>query len=160
MVSQELLMMLRIGKKTGFTMIELMVAVVILTIGLVLILQGLSSGMFVLSRAQRQYLATRIAAQKLADLEEKSIISDGLDSDTVNELVTLQNKQFSVKVEVSPCVIDNQKFPQIFLPGGESEDLPPIRSILQQVDVQVVWQERSVPQELRLTTYFDKRKSE
>lgn len=181
MASQEPLMMLRIGnncvvcpascvvRKTqsakrraqnAFTMVELMAAVVILTVGVVLILQGLSSGMFVLNRAQRQYLATRIAAEKLEDLEEEAIRAEGLDSDTISESVTLQNKQFSVKIEINPYVIDMQKFPQIFLPDEEPEDSSQIKNILQQVDVHVGWQERSVAQELILTTYFDKRQSE
>ena len=141
-------------------MIELMAAVVILTVGLMLILQGLSSGMFVLNRAQRRYLATRIASERLENLKEESIRSEGLDSDTIDELITIQNKRFSVKIEINPCVIDAQSFPQIFLPGAEPEGSPQIQSMLQQVDVRVGWQEKSVPQELILTTYFDKRQTE
>jgi len=152
--------MLRIGNKTGFTMIELMVAVVILTVGLVIILQALSSGMFVLNSAQRKYLATRIAAQRLEDLEEEEIRLEGLDSYTTNELVTLQDNKFNVKIVINPHLIDIQKFPHIFLPEQEPEDSTQIEDRLQLVNVHVGWQERSVPQELILTTYFDKRRAE
>jgi prepilin-type N-terminal cleavage/methylation domain-containing protein len=179
MVSQEPLTMLRIGSKTGltpldlsvnpdrlrkgltgFTMIELMVAVVILTVGLVIILQALSSGMFVLNSTQRKYLATRIAAERLENLEEEEKRLEGLDPYTINELVTYQDKKFNVKIVINPHVIDIQKFPQLFLPDKEPEDSTQIEDRLQKVDVHVGWQERSVPQELILTTYFDKRRTE
>ena len=107
-------------KKRAFTMIELMAAVVILTAGLVLILQSLSSGMFALNGAQRQYLATRIAAERLDNLVEEAIRAEGLDSASISDSVNLQGKQFSVKTEINPCVIDMQKFPQIFLPEAAS----------------------------------------
>ena len=56
-------------------MVELMLAVLILAIGLIFILQGLSSGLSILNRAQNKYFAACIASEKLQDLEEKAIIS-------------------------------------------------------------------------------------
>ncbi|MFC1658624.1 prepilin-type N-terminal cleavage/methylation domain-containing protein [Candidatus Omnitrophota bacterium] len=153
-------MTFRIGNNRGFTMIELMAAVVILTTGLVLILQGLSSGMFVLNRAQRQYLATRIAAEKLEGLQEEAIRQEGLDTGSESESVTLQGKHFSVTTEINPRVIETQKFPQIFLPDEEPEGYAQAQHVLQQADVRVSWQERAALQELTVTTYFEKSHSE
>jgi prepilin-type N-terminal cleavage/methylation domain-containing protein len=149
------------SRKAGFTMIELMVAVIILTVGLVLILQSLSSGMRAQTRAQSRYLAASIAAEKLEELEEQELIEEGLDEQFISEeKVTKQNRDFSVKIEIVPQPLDLAQFPQDFLPGEEPIEFPKIEDRLQKVSVSVSWQETATPQELILSTYLNAKQEE
>lgn len=148
-------MISRIGRSVGFTMIELMLAVVVLTVGLVLILQSLSSGMRALTRAQNRFLAASIATEKLEELEEEEIRENGLGQQLIpREKITKQNKDFDVSVEVTPQAVDMERFPQDFLPGEEPIYFPDDIEV-QKIVVCVNWQERARPQELVLSTYLN-----
>ncbi len=57
--------------KQGFTLIEIMVSVAILSIGLVLILQGLTHSLNILRISQDNLKATLLAENKMAELEIK-----------------------------------------------------------------------------------------
>ena len=144
------------GRQGAFTMIELMTAVVVLTVGLVFILQSLSSGMQTLNRAQRRFLAASIAAEKLEDLEERELREYGLRKQVIPpERITKQNKDFNVSIEIFPQSVDMGRFPQDFLSGETPVYFPQIEDRLQKVAVYVRWQERATPQELVLTTYLN-----
>ncbi|MFH1678285.1 MAG: prepilin-type N-terminal cleavage/methylation domain-containing protein [Candidatus Omnitrophota bacterium] len=143
-------------RRAAFTMIEVMAAVVILSVGLVLILQSLSLGIRNLTYAQNRFLAASIAAEKLADLEEEELKNSGLDeSSALQEKVTKRNKNFEVTIEVKPQLLDLEKFPQRFLPGEEPAYYPKIEDIIRKVSVRIEWQERAAPQQLVLSTYLN-----
>lgn len=136
-------------------MIELMLAVVVLTVGLVLILQSLSSGMRALTRAQNRFLAGLIASERLEQLEEEEIKKDGLKEQSIPpEEIIRQNKSFDVSTRIRRQTIDIQKFPQDFLPGEEPFYYPDDVEI-QKVDVCVRWQQRAKSKRLTLSTYLD-----
>lgn len=142
-------------------MIELMIAVVVLTVGLVFILQSVSSGIRVVTCAQNRFLAACIATGKLEDLEEIELTENGLEQESFSEEEVIKsNKVFKVFTEVTPQPIDMEKFPQNFLPGKKPDVFLLIEDRLQKVAVRVSWQERAASQQLLLTTYLNTKQIE
>ncbi len=142
-------------KCIGFTMVELMISVVILATGLIFILQSMNSGMFALNKAQKRYFAAKIAVERLEELEERDIKTNGLAASLLNEVVTLEGQEFTVDIEIAPQVLKTQDFPQIFPADSELYVVPEVKDKLQKVDVRVAWHERAAPRELVYSTYFD-----
>lgn len=140
---------------SAFTMIELMLAVAILSVGIVLILRSLNSQILVLDRLQNQYLAARIASEKLEELEHELIRDKRLDEKVVSEEVNFLTKSFSLNIELTRQVIDMEKFPQISSDQDEISQFPQIKDELQKVQVRVNYKQRGIPQELIFTTYLD-----
>jgi len=141
--------------KSGFTMIELMMAVVVISIGLVFILRSLNSALFGLSHVQNQYFAARIAREKLEELEEKIIMENAVDEESGTEKINFRGRTFQFTIEVTPQVIDIGKFPQILPKDEEDLDYPQVEDALYLVKTRVEWMERGNSRELVLATYLE-----
>lgn len=63
------MMMLSTGKNSGFTLIEIMISVAILSVGLILILQGLTNCLSVMRISQDNLGTSLLAEEKMAEFE-------------------------------------------------------------------------------------------
>jgi general secretion pathway protein I len=73
------------GRATGFTLIEVLLAIVILTTGLVLVFEGFSVGLRAASIADKETTATLVAQRLIADLETQEALSVGTEEGEYEE---------------------------------------------------------------------------
>ncbi len=140
--------------KFSFTMIELMVSIVILSVGLVAILRSVGLTVFSLNHAQNQYYAAQIIRAKIEEAEE--IIMKGIDEEELNgeEKISHQGKKFNVTVEVVSKNIELEEFPQKFSNNEDIEEIPQISDELYEIKTTAQWQEQGRDQQLVMETYF------
>ena len=135
-------------------MIELMITVVVLSSGLVLILQSLNSTMLGFNHVQNQYFAAKISREKLEELEERVLREKAIDEREKEEIVTHQGRVFSVKIEMTPHMLDTAAFPQILPESKDFFAYPQISEALYKVEVRVNWKERNFSKQSTLTAYI------
>ena len=95
-------MILVTGKNKGFTLIEIMVSVSILSIGLIVILQGFTSSLNVLRVCQNNLEASLFAEEKMAELEinikqDKEVFLKGLTG-----IIQENNLEFQWSISLTP----------------------------------------------------------
>lgn len=129
--------------KKGFTLVEIMVSVAILSIGLVLILQGLAFSLGALRISEDNLTATLAAESKMAEAqilakEDWDKLKSGLD-----EKWEFANLRCQWKVEVNPV-------------QWQLEEVSKGYEDLNQVDAALAWQEGRQKGRIPLTTYMIK----
>lgn len=130
--------------KKGFTLVEIMVSVAILSIGLVLILQGLVFSLGALRISEDNLTATLAAESKMAEAqilakEDWDKLKSGLDEEW--EFADLECQW---EIEVTPV-------------EWQMEEVPAGYEDLNQVDAALAWQEGKRKGRIPLTTYMRKR---
>ena len=68
-MAQRAMMILAIGRSKGFTLIEIMISVAILSFGMILILQGFTHSLNILRISQNNLQATLLAEEKMAQIQ-------------------------------------------------------------------------------------------
>ena len=87
--------------KQGFTLIEVMLSVVILSLGFTLILQGFSQALKTLRISQNNAKASVLADSKMAELQINAKEGQDVLSSGVNEKILLNNIEFYWRSEVT-----------------------------------------------------------
>ncbi|MEA3560865.1 MAG: type II secretion system protein [Candidatus Omnitrophota bacterium] len=129
--------------KQGFTLVEIMVSMAILSIGLVLILQGFAQSLNILRIAEDNLKATLLAENKMAEAgmsakEEWDVFEEGL-----KEKFKFENMKCEWKIQVSPVEWEMEETPEAY------EDLNEIKASLS-------WKEGKRKGKVPLMTYMRK----
>ena len=125
---------------TGFMLAELIIAVSILSVGLVLVLRSFLNANNVLDLSRNRILSMQFLEAKMADLEIKAKEELGLQPGKSNGEETLGLRKASWYLEVLPIDIDDL-----------AQELNEVRYI-------VSWQEGGTSKEASLTTYVKRKK--
>jgi hypothetical protein len=98
-------MILRTGNKFGLTLIEILVSVAILAASVVLIMQALLRGTYVLTLAEQRFHAYAFSVGKLADVETALHTGQSL---TPNGRFRIGKDQFTWQLEAATLPEDSQ----------------------------------------------------
>lgn len=88
--------------KAGFTLSELLLTLVILSFGLVTIVGSYITAASVLNSALNRIQAIEFLKDKLSKLTQEAIEKKGLDSQSLNEQVIINNRPSDYNLEISP----------------------------------------------------------
>ena len=92
----------RIGNKYALTLIEVMVAVIILTVGIIGIIQGLIKALDVL-QVSKDYLAeVPLAENKMAEIKRQEAINGGLSLTKASGKFLSPYDNFNWEMEITP----------------------------------------------------------
>lgn len=115
----------------ALSLIEVLVTVLILSISILTLIQGISQGIMVLDTAEGLSEAALLAKKKMAELElEKFEI--GVESSGVFE----ENKKYSWKVDIKDPELDEAK-----------------NFAISQVDLFILWKDQGTEKQIKISTY-------
>lgn len=97
------------SEKKGFTLIELIVAISILTIGILGVVRSLLSTTSVLDTIQTRLLAVQLLTEKAAELEQESRQGGGVVPSERQETVKLLNHDATFSLAIVPIEIEELK---------------------------------------------------
>ena len=121
---------------TAFTVVELMVAVSILSFGMVLVVRSLLSGASALDLAQSRIAAIQILEEKMSEFDELAVKEGGVKTNSGSEDLTLNGKSAVYGFDIKP------------LPEGAAEE-----ERLNEITLKLRWQENNKQREELLVTY-------
>ncbi|MFH2137753.1 MAG: type II secretion system protein [Candidatus Omnitrophota bacterium] len=130
--------------KKAFTLIELIVAVSILSIGLVLIMRSLLSVVTALDTGSNDIYAVELLDEQMSDLELQTIISPQKAIEPASEDVAVGNRPASLNRDVYH--LDDDQW-------GEGEN--PSQTI-DKVEMTLLWKQDERERKVFLETYFIK----
>ena len=87
---------------TAFTVVELMVAVSILSFGMVLVVRSLLSGASALDLAQSRIAAIQILEEKMSEFDELAVKEGGVKTNSGSEDLTLNGKSAVYGFDIKP----------------------------------------------------------
>lgn len=87
--------------KRGFTLIELMVAVSILSIGIVAVLRSFCNSVTVLETMRNRIMALRFLDEKMGEIEQRAWEQEGIAEESQEAGISLGNRQAVYKLEVA-----------------------------------------------------------
>ncbi len=125
--------------KRGFSLIEMMVTICVVSIAIVSVLQAISSSVAAFSLLQRKLLALEYAQDAFNALEIESIKENGIADPSVSDTVSVQGKAFQWTVEA-----------QDFF-SAEDNPLFEVRGVMS-------WQKRGIVREVSLYSVFPRKK--
>lgn len=128
--------------KRGFTLIEIMISVAILSIGLILILQGFTHLLNILQISQDNLKATLLAENKMAELEIKAREGKEVFPEDLGEKFEFEDMDCVWKIKFSPVELEIEG---IF--DKEYEDLNEVEAIMS-------WKEGKRKGKVLLVTYM------
>lgn len=96
------MMMLPTGNKRGFTLVEIMISIAILSIGLILVLQGFSYALNILRISQDNLETSLLAQEKMAELEINSKQSKGMFLKDISGDSQSDNIEFRWQIRLTP----------------------------------------------------------
>lgn len=123
-------------KQRGLSLIEVMVTVLILSVSIMTLLQGITQGILILESAEMMSQAALLAKKKMAELSLKEF-KLGLDTSGIFE----ENKKYSWKVEIKDPELEEAKSYSI-----------------SQIDLFITWKAGDRKKEIKITTYSTKSK--
>lgn len=132
-----------IGNNKGFTFIELMVTVIVLTVGLVLIIQGFITAAGALNNMQDNIQAVRFLDLKMQELEASAGKDNGIKRGNSEGKFSSGAKDFNWSLEVI---------------GVEKEKDLDLSEDLNEVRLKVSWQEKGLPKDLSAAAYLRNKK--
>lgn len=134
---------MRRSAKNGFTLIEAMVSIAILSIGLVLILQHFSQSLNILKSSENYLKASLLLENKIADLE--IALKEGKDLLDQHEEIEDLGMIFKLDTELTPveCIIETLK-----------EEIK--YENLYRLSANLSWEERTREVKIPLSTYLIK----
>ncbi len=127
--------------RKGFTLIEVMLSVTILSIGLVLILQGFTHSLNALRISEDNLKATFMAGNKFAEAQIQAKEDWGAFKSGVDEKFDFENVEYAWEVEIAPVVWDK-------------EDIPEEYETLNEVKATLTWKEGKREGGIPLITYM------
>ena len=107
---------LAIGRSKGFTLIEIMISVAILSFGLILILQGFTHSLNILSISENNLQATLLAEEKIAQLQIDAKQNEYEFLTDLSGELKLNNIEFNWETRITP--------------DGEYQDLNSVLTII------------------------------
>lgn len=123
---------------SGFTLIEIMLAVVILSFGLVLVLRSFATALDGITRSENVKAASYLLEEKMEEIKEKAKEEDGIKRGTSSgQFTVLTPRRCEWSLEV--------------VPSGVDEDL-------NEVKLEISWQEGKSKRSLFGTTYLENKK--
>jgi prepilin-type N-terminal cleavage/methylation domain-containing protein len=93
-------------KKAGFTLVELMIAVSILTIGVVMVLRSFLNSAGVLDSLSNRLDAIAIIEDKIDELQEKVLEESGLEASSATEDLTVGNRNAILHSDVGTSSVE------------------------------------------------------
>ncbi|MCK4948289.1 MAG: prepilin-type N-terminal cleavage/methylation domain-containing protein [Candidatus Aureabacteria bacterium] len=135
---------LKVWTKKGFTLLEVMVAVAILSLGLIIAIQSFSVSLRIAETSLNLSKAALLAQRKLSEIELEGFSFESLNSGDFGE----NYPDFGWETDITPVEL---KEPLI---EAGLEDMP----VLYQVAITIFWQERGKRRDLTFTTYLTERK--
>jgi len=127
----------------GFTFVELMITMVVVTVGLVFIIQGFIIASNVLNTAQNYLAVIPFLEAKMQDIEASARINNGVDRHSDEGEFAFLAKNFKWNLEVV---------------GAKQEEEPDLSEDLNEVSLKVSWQERNSAKDLSAMTYLRNKK--
>ena len=151
-------------KKSGFTLIELMIAVSILTIGIVAVLRSFLSSQNFLDVAQNKVLAIRILDEKMDQIEESRRVEAALPKEEDAE----QEGQATAQTEeTEEIIIGNRKallkqetsFLEQDVQENNEETGQALQAVsrIEEVKLTISWREGEKQKDEVLAAYFEKK---
>jgi hypothetical protein len=119
------------ARSRGLSLLEVMFTVLILSISIMTLLQGISQGIMMLEAAEKLSIAALLAKKKMAQLEIDEFKISAESSGIFEE-----NKDYSWKVEFKDPELEEAK-----------------NFSISQVDIFVQWQEGTQTKEIKVSTY-------
>lgn len=139
-------------KKKGFTLVELMVAVSILSVGIVLVAHSFLSVAAALDSSRNRIQASQLLETKMAELETKVREGQGALPESKQEEAKINNRDAVLKLEIVPLETEGLE--------SEEEELEEAQEVLNEVVLSVFWQEANRDKDAILSTYFITKKTE
>ena len=151
---------LKVWTKKGFTLLEVMVAVAILSLGLIIAIQSFSVSLRIAETSLNLSKAALLAQRKLSEIELEGFSFESLNSGDFGE----NYPDFGWETDITPVELkeplieagleDMFAFHEEPLIEAGLEDMP----VLYQVAITIFWQERGKRRDLTFTTYLTERK--
>ena len=88
-------------KRKAFTLVELMIASTILSIGIVMVLRSFLSSASVLDTGENRIMAAQFLEQKMAGLEEEAVKNGEIDPLNSEEQLLLNNRKAVFTTEIA-----------------------------------------------------------
>ena len=130
-------MISRTGRtKRGFTLIEIMLTVAILSFGLVIILQSFATALDGLKRTRGVSVASSLLEEKMEELTEKAKEEEGMVEGPLSGEFDQEYKGYKWNVSVNP--------------GADAD--------LNELELTVSWTDGETPRSLSAVTYVDAKK--
>jgi prepilin-type N-terminal cleavage/methylation domain-containing protein len=129
----------------GFSFVELMITMVVVTVGLVFIIQGFIVASNVLDTAQNYLRVIPFLDAKIQDIEASARINNGVDRHSDEGEFVFLAKNFNWNLEVV---------------STKQEGDPDLSEDLNEVSLKVSWQERNSAKDLSVVTYLRNKKEE
>jgi len=123
--------------KKGFTLIELMVAVCILSIGLVIVMRSLLTVAGALDTGRNKIKAVQFMDEKLSRIRQNALEETGINYGTEQGETNLGNHRATWNLKIIPI---------------EDEEL---KGYLNKVILTVSWREANIPKNAVLVTYLE-----
>ena len=136
----------------GFTLIELMVAVSILSLGIVLVVRSFLSITTALDSSRNRIQALQLLETKMTELETKVREGEGALPESKQEEAKINNRDAVLKLEIVPLEVEG------FQP--KEEELEEAQEVLNEVVLSVFWQEANRDKDAILSTYLITKKTE
>ena len=128
--------MLKIKKDSGFSLVELMIAVSILSIGIVVVLTSFLNSASLLDSLQNRIMSVNLLEVKISDLRQKAIEEGGVEPDSSQEEIALGNRSATFKLEIQPL------------------DVEELKDYINEVKLSLSWQEGNKNKNESLVTYL------
>jgi len=101
--------MLKTRKDPGFSLVELMIAVSILSVGIVAVLTSFLNSASLLDSLHNRLAAINFLEGKISDLRQKAIEEDGIEPDSSQEEIALGNRRAEFRLEIQPLDVEELK---------------------------------------------------
>jgi len=128
--------MLKTRKDPGFSLVELMIAVSILSVGIVAVLTSFLNSASLLDSLHNRLAAINFLEGKISDLRQKAIEEDGIEPDSSQEEIALGNRRAEFKLEIQPL------------------DVEELKDYINEAKFSLSWQEGNKNKEESLVTYL------
>lgn len=143
-----------VNHQSGFTLLEVMVAIVILGLGLTVVFELFSGGLKSVEISNDYSNAVILANKKMGELSLKEKLDVGKEMGDFSE-----EESYKWEVEIIPYKVDEETNKEIASPSARNDN--PIK--IYQLDVRVFWKSGLTEKDVRLTslrTYMEKPQEE
>jgi len=149
--------LVRLCSKAGFTLLEVMVAVAILSLGLSVVIHSFSTSLQALDTSLNLSKVALLAQKKLSEIELEDFLTEGLTSGEFEG----DYSGFSWQVEIHPLRIEEDIWQMIEETEESIKILTELENnpVLYQVTITISWQARGRRRNMRFVTYLPVRSS-
>ena len=138
--------------KKGFTLLEVMVAVAILSLGLSVVIHSFSTSLQTLDTSLNLSKVALLAQKKLSEIELEDFFPEGLTSGEFEG----DYSDFSWRAEIRPVQIEEDIWQMIEETDESIKILSELESnpVLYQVTITILWRARGRRRNMEFTTYL------